>query len=376
MSKTITLYNVDKLVSSGGTEVEIENLGSGGTVSASGLAISRSEDSQYIDYAFNEGSTSSTLPVDGYLTSASDSFQMGGYQGNKVQTNELRKLSFASDSIVNSWGTIGDSYRGMSAMAGDGFALVVGGNKYPTTSSNSINILNHATYIDLNAASKAFSGTSDFPALTVAVYAQASVSNGSIGAVLGGVDLSTRKDRCERYDLISRTNTSSNFATLSQISTYQAATSDGNGWYMFGGDSATAHLAEVEKGSFASTSNVEAFGTMTTARSRASIGADGDAAYLAGGNTTANNTVPIGDVSKYSLSSFSETVGFGTTDIRRLGKCSGDGTQMICGGGDNYNSVLTTASKISYADGSSALMSGSYSKGTSDNSASGFSGTV
>ena len=144
---------------------------------------------------------------------------------------------------------------------------------------------------------------------------------------------------------------------------------------MFGGDSATAHLAEVEKGSFASTSNVEAFGTMTNARSRASIGADGDAAYLFGGNTTANSTVPTGDVSKYSLSSFSETVGFGTTDIRRFGKCSGDGTQMICGGGDNL-AILTSATKISYADGSSALMSGSYSKGTSDNSASGFSGTV
>ena len=106
---TKVIRGIDKLITGNGTEIDFENLGSGGSVSASGLAISRSEDSQYIDYAFNEGSTSSTLPVDGYLTSASDSFQMGGYQGNKVQTNELRKLSFASDSIVNSWGTIGDS---------------------------------------------------------------------------------------------------------------------------------------------------------------------------------------------------------------------------------------------------------------------------
>ena len=59
MSTKNRIRNIDEIVTQNGTVIDLENIqasgGSTATVNASGLAISRSEDSQYIDYAFNEG---------------------------------------------------------------------------------------------------------------------------------------------------------------------------------------------------------------------------------------------------------------------------------------------------------------------------------
>ena len=90
------LKGIDKIVTTSNTEVDLDNIqasGSGGTVSAAGLAITREEDSDSIDYSFNVGGN--THEADGHSSTADSAYAMNGAGSSGPYFTTGEKMSFA-----------------------------------------------------------------------------------------------------------------------------------------------------------------------------------------------------------------------------------------------------------------------------------------
>lgn len=128
------LRNIDKIITGSGTEVDLDNIqasGSGGTVSADGLAITRAEDSDSIDYSFNVGHIN-TQEADGHSTSATEMLIVGGWIGGANSGNFIDKLSFSDNSATNSFGTLSYSTSQQAAGSDGATLMTCGGGAGPT----------------------------------------------------------------------------------------------------------------------------------------------------------------------------------------------------------------------------------------------------
>ena len=127
------IKNVDKIITTSGTEVDLDNIQAsgggasvGGSVSAEGLALTRSEGSATIDYSFNVGYIN-TQEADGHSTSATEMMMVGGHTGGTSMHTYIDKISFSDNSATNNFGTLSYSTTNQSAGSDGATVMTCGG---------------------------------------------------------------------------------------------------------------------------------------------------------------------------------------------------------------------------------------------------------
>ena len=95
------LVDIDKIRTTTGTEVDLENIqaSAGGSVSADGLALSRSEDATAIRYAFNVAGAANTHEADGHSSSADAVMFGGGGDTSVLNTCDMTQFSSSSNAV-------------------------------------------------------------------------------------------------------------------------------------------------------------------------------------------------------------------------------------------------------------------------------------
>ena len=327
------IKNIDEIVTQSGTVVDLNNIqasGSGGTVSASGLAISRTEDSQYIDYAFNEGSTN-THEADGHSSSA-DAVMFGGTD------NTLKK--FSDSTIKESYGTAKDSTFSTSNGA---IALIAGGGDKNQ---------------DVHSKSFASSSTSStFGTLITGRYQGADGSDGTISMLAGGTVSGGNTDTIERMSFASAA-ISSNGTLRGQYNHHRGGS---NGTYLMtvgGWGSSGSNASDLI--AFESNTVAAEHGTITTARMQMAVCSNTDQLMLAAGYMPANT----GATEMKLFSDKSVCEGWNTIESKHALSAGGNGEIAMFAGGDNGATVASCHTK-SFADKSIYVTFGVINQATS-----------
>lgn len=316
-TKTITLYNVDKLVSSGGTEVEIDSISSGGSVSAEGLAISRSEDSTYIDYAFNEGSTTNTHAADGHSSSATSMMLVNGKGGfSNVEMKEFSSASLSSDhGALSISGKYGDS------AVSNGTEVFITQGKY--VSNNQFTNSSEKKQFSSNATATGANG------LTETRSYMSSSSDGTIGMFCGGW-VNSQLETCDTIQFPDG-SVAVDHGDLTYEQHGGSAASDGSKLMVVNGTSSVGLLKVCQMKNFSDSSICDDHGEMLV-ELNANVAASDGSQLMSTGGWDGTNRVKQCELKQFSDSSVAVVHGE-LGDTRAWFQGSSDGTQAMFGGG-------------------------------------------
>ena len=353
MSKTITLYNVDKIVSSAGTEVEIDNMSAGGSASAAGLALTRSEDSQNIDYAFNEGGN--THEADGHSSTATHAMFAGGDNPSDFSANELRSFTDQSENTV-SYGAMTIARNSHSSASNGSSKLIMGGN-----SSNSLS----------GCEIKSFADSSNFVShgnLSNTISAAAASSDGAKAMISGG---SADATNVEFKNFSDNSYNVSHGVLASGIYSHNAVSDGTTNMNMGGydGSGTWGNSSLISKKQFASSADSVSSGDLAVNKRNGGAGSNGTIALYGGGIADGDSWQTAIETKNFADDANSTSYGNLTFATLGIGGCANE-TAVLFAGGRNYSTYYSDINYKTFDSNADGVSAGSLSQAKQNLSAS------
>jgi hypothetical protein len=346
------LKGIDKIVTSdGNTTVDLANIqasGSGGSVSAAGLAISRSEDSTYIDYAFNEGGNPHA--ADGH--SASASHMMVAVAS---PTMDLAILSFSDQNTHNQSFNAGTNQAAdwgyTQACTGDNKMWIVGGLASSNTDASTIQPMS-------------FTDSSEYSVwgnLGHTFALGTTTSNGTSAFNSGGRRNGSTVVAMSKFNF-SDSSSVQDEGTLSEAVTYCDSVNDGQKMLVLGGADASSGLSEsiVQHYQLNSGNQADSYNDLDTTSHINFCCNNTERIFLCIGYSSGS---PISErMDEVSFNSGSKSSQFMSTTGHGYGGAmasNGAGEAILAGGYRQTIGSVATISKFSFDDSSSLAGYGS-----------------
>ena len=351
------IKNIDEIVTQSGTVVDLDNIqatggssgGAGGTVSAAGLALSRSEDATAIRYAFNVAGPS-LHAADGHSPTASHMMV-----GVSAPTQNISLLSFSDQNTHDQSFNVGTNQAAdggyTQACGGDDKMWIVGGL---TSSNTDVSTIQPMSFTD----SSEYSVWGNF-GHTFALGT--TTSNGTSAFNSGGRRNGSTVVAMSKFNF-SDSSSVQDEGTLSEAVNYVDSGNDGQKMLVLGGADASSALSEsiVQHYQLNSGNQADSYNDLDIASHLNFCCNNIEKIFLCIGYSTASGVsermdeVSFNSGSKSSM--FMTTTGHGYAGAMAS---NGTGEAIIAGGYRDTITSVATISKFSFDDSSSLAGYGS-----------------